>query len=90
MRIQPKEERKHFKADILAESGIDQNAFNAKLATNTVCSEASGRHRSFGKATGVYLDPPELAKKFEGKPEQLKHARERTGAKDCETRGVTL
>ena len=37
-----------------------------------------------------HLDSPDLAKKFEGKPEQLKNVRERTDTRYCETRGVTL
>ena len=66
-----KEERKLFKADILAESGISQAAFNAKLATVTLTSEASTRNRSLSKTKCQYFDSPDLAKKYGGKPEQL-------------------
>ena len=60
------EERRRFKASFLADSGIDQKTFNAKLAAITVCSEASTRNRPLGKTTGYYVDSPDLAKKFEG------------------------
>ena len=85
-----KEERKHIKAIIRAGNGISQAAFNAKLATVTLTSEASTRNRSSCKTTGHYLDLPALAKKYEGKPEQLKHVRGRTDTGYCATRGVTL
>ena len=72
----------------MAESVISRAAFNAKLATVTLTSEASTRKRSLTKSLGHYLDSPDLAKKYEGKPEQLKNVRERTDKKYCSKRGV--
>ena len=84
------QELKIFKIEILAECGMGQKAFNNKLAVVTVCSEASTRRRSSGTRIGVYLDSPDLKQKFEGKPEQLNHARDRTDTMYRETLGVTL
>ena len=74
----------------MADSGIGQQESNAKLAVITVKSEASTRRRTSSKGSGQYLDSPDLAKKYEGKPEQLKNVRERTENKYCSTRGVML
>ena len=83
-----KEERQHFKAIVLADSRINQETFNVKLATATLTSEASTRNRSSNNTSGNYLDSPDLAKKYEGKPEQLQNVRERTDNNTCRTRGV--
>ena len=74
----------------MADSCIGHKEFNAKLAAITVKSEASTRRRTSSKRSGQYLDSPDLAKKYEGKPEQLKNVRERTEKTYCKTRGTTL
>ena len=42
------------------------------------------------KRNWVYLDSPELAKRYGGKPEKLKNIRERAATKYCRMRGNLL
>ena len=44
-------------------------------------SEASPRNRSSAKRSYAYLDSDELAKRYGGKPENLKHVRARVATK---------
>ena len=53
-------------------------------------SEASTRNRSSSKTSGHQLDSPDIAKKYEGKPEQIPNVRERTDKNKCRIRGVNL
>ncbi|MDA8584271.1 hypothetical protein N9L68_08540 [bacterium] len=84
-----KEERKHFKAIVLADSGISQEAFIAKLATVTLTSDASTRNSSSSKTSVNDLDSADIAKRYEGKPEQLQTVCERIDKNKCRIRGVS-